>query len=558
MIQENFVKLYENSFKENWDLPVFTDYNSGKTLKYGEFAAEIAKLHLLFEEMGVQKGDKIALIGRNNIPWAITYIATITFGAVIVPILQDFSSNDIHHIINHSDSILLFVGDNIWDLVEEDQLEKVKGIFSLANDSFKVLSKFESEDIEKARERSHHRYNELYKDGFKVEHINYAETSNDDLVLLNYTSGTTGFSKGVMLTGNNLAGNTVFGINSKLHYKGSRCLSFLPLAHAYGCAFDFLVPLAVGTHVTLLGKIPSPKIILEAFAKVKPSLICCVPLVMEKIYRKNIEPQLSKRSMRWAMMIPLLDQAIHRKIREKMIDSFGGEFEQIIIGGAPLNKEVEDFLYKIKFPFTVGYGMTECAPLVSYSHWTDFVPTSCGRVLEGYMEVKIDSTDPKHIPGEILVKGENVMKGYYKNETASKAVLDDDGWLHTGDMGTVSEDDTIFIRGRLKTMILGSSGQNIYPEEIESKLNNLPFVMESLVIERDNKLIGLVYPDYGAADACGLNNSGLIDAMNENLKTLNSEVAPYERLASIDLYPNEFEKTPKRSIKRYLYTNFGK
>ena len=334
-----------------------------------------------------------------------------------------------------------------------------------------------------------------YGSGFKKDDIKYAETSNADLALINYTSGTTGFSKGVMLTGNNLAGNTVFGIRSKLHFKGSKCLSFLPLAHAYGCAFDYLVPLAVGTHITLLGKIPSPKIILEAFAKVKPDLICCVPLVMEKIYRKNIQPQLSKRSVRWALMIPLFDQAIFKKIREKMIDSFGGNFEQIIIGGAPLNKEVEDFLHKIKFPFTVGYGMTECAPLISYTHWSEFIPSSCGRVLEGIMEVKIDSTDPQHIPGEILVRGENVMMGYYKNEEASNAVLDEEGWLHTGDMGTLSEDKTIFIRGRLKTMILGSSGQNIYPEEIESKLNNLPFVMESLVIERDNKLVGLVYPD---------------------------------------------------------------
>ena len=558
MIQQNFVKLYENSFKENWDLPVFTDYNSGRTYTYGEFAAEIAKLHLLFEEMGVKKGDKIALIGRNNIPWAVTYMSVITYGAVIVPILQDFSPNDIHHIVNHSDSLLLFVGDNIWDYVEENELENVKGIFSLASEEYNVLNHFGKDEIIEAKKRAHHRYGELYKGGFKKDDIKDADTSNEDLVLLNYTSGTTGFSKGVMLTGNNLAGNTVFGIKSKLHYKGSRCLSFLPLAHAYGCAFDFLVPLAVGTHVTLLGKIPSPKIILEAFAKVKPSLICCVPLVMEKIYRKNIQPQLAKRSIRWAMMIPLFDQAVCKKIREKMIDSFGGEFEQIIIGGAPLNKEVEDFLHKIKFPFTVGYGMTECAPLVSYTHWSEFIPTSCGRILKGYMEVKIDSTDPLHIPGEIIVKGENVMKGYYKNETATNAVIDEDGWLHTGDMGTLTEDGTIFIRGRLKTMILGSSGQNIYPEEIESKLNNLPFVMESLVIERDNKLVGLVYPDYGAADACGVNNTGLREAMEENLKTLNNEVAPFERLASIELYPNEFEKTPKRSIKRYLYTNFGK
>ena len=558
MIQENFVKLYESGFKENWDMPVFTDYITNKTLTYGEFAAEIAKLHLLFEEMGLKKGDKVSLIGRNNIPWAVTYMAVITYCAVIVPILQDFSSNDTHHIINHSDSSLLFVGDNIWDIIDESELEKVKGIFSTSDIKFSALGQKGKELVNAAKEKAEKRFSEKYGSGFKKDDIKYAETSNADLALINYTSGTTGFSKGVMLTGNNLAGNTVFGIRSKLHFKGSKCLSFLPLAHAYGCAFDYLVPLAVGTHITLLGKIPSPKIILEAFAKVKPDLICCVPLVMEKIYRKNIQPQLSKRSVRWALMIPLFDQAIFKKIREKMIDSFGGNFEQIIIGGAPLNKEVEDFLHKIKFPFTVGYGMTECAPLISYTHWSEFIPSSCGRVLEGIMEVKIDSTDPQHIPGEILVRGENVMMGYYKNEEASNAVLDEEGWLHTGDMGTLSEDKTIFIRGRLKTMILGSSGQNIYPEEIESKLNNLPFVMESLVIERDNKLVGLVYPDYGAADACGISNDDLKAAMCENLKTLNSEVAPYERLSAIELYPNEFEKTPKKSIKRYLYTNFGK
>lgn len=553
MIQQNFIKLYENSFKENWDLPAFSDYTDKTTYTYAQFAEEIARLHLLFDEMKLKKGDKVALIGRNNIEWATVYMAVVTYGAVIVPILQDFTPNDIHHIVNHSDSVLLFTGDNIWENLEEEQFENLNGIFSLTD--FRVLNQHNSSKIMQAQKKAAETFKTRYPNGFTKEDIHYADASNEEIVLINYTSGTTGFSKGVILTGNNLAGNAVFGINSRLHFKGSRCLSFLPLAHAYGCAFDYLVPLAVGTHITLLGKIPSPKIILDAFAQVKPHLICCVPLVMEKIYKKNILPQLNKRTMRWALNIPLLDQTIYKKIRQKMVESFGGNFEQIIIGGAPLNKEVEDFLYKIKFPFTIGYGMTECGPLISYTHWSEFIPGSAGRILPEIMQVKIDSPEPQSIPGEILIKGENVMQGYYKNEEATNAVLDKEGWLHTGDMGTVDFDDTIFIRGRSKTMILGASGQNIYPEEIEAKLNNLPFVLESLIIEKDGKLVALVYPDYGAADGFGLSPDDLPIAMEENRKTLNKLVAPYESVSAIRLYPTEFEKTPKKSIKRYLYNS---
>ncbi|MDO5571974.1 MAG: AMP-binding protein [Bacteroidales bacterium] len=553
MIQENFIKLYESSFKENWDLPAFTDYTDKTTLNYSDFAQEIAKLHILFEQMGVNKGDKISLIGRNNIQWATTYMSVITYGAVIVPILQDFNPNDIHHIVNHSDSKLLFVGDNIWETLEEEELENIDGIFSLTD--YRSLSQHKGSKPFEAVSNIEKIFHKKYETGFSKENIKYADCSNSELVLINYTSGTTGFSKGVMLSGNNLGGNTVFGIRQKLHFKGSRCLSFLPLAHAYGCAFDYLVPLAVGTHITLLGKIPSPKIILQAFEEVKPHLICSVPLVLEKIYKKTILPQLNKRTLRWALNIPILDQQIYKKIRAKMVESFGGVFEQIIIGGAPLNKEVEEFLYKIKFPFTVGYGMTECGPLISYTHHSEFIPCSAGKPLNGFMEVKIDSNEPQVIPGEILVKGENVMMGYYKNEEATNSVLDSDGWLHTGDMGTVDINGTIFIRGRSKTMILGSSGQNIYPEEIESKLNNLPFVMESLVIEKNGKLVALVYPDYGSADSFGLAHEDLPIAMEENRKNLNKTVAPYETVSSIRLYPTEFEKTPKKSIKRYLYSS---
>jgi Long-chain acyl-CoA synthetases (AMP-forming) len=553
MIKQNFIKLYESSFRENWDLPAFTDYSDKTTLNYSDFAKEIAKLHILFQQMGVNKGDKISLIGRNNIQWATTYMSVITYGAVIVPILQDFTPNDIHHIINHSDSKLLFVGDNIWETLEEEELETVTGIFSLKD--YHSLSQNKGTKAYEIVSKLDDLFNEKYPNGFTKEDIIYADCSNADLVLLNYTSGTTGFSKGVILSGNNLAGNTVFGIQQKLHFRGSRCLSFLPLAHAYGCAFDYLVPLAVGTHVTLLGKIPSPKIILQAFGEVKPHLICSVPLVLEKIYKKTILPQINKRTLRWALNIPIIDQQIYKKIRTKMVESFGGIFEQIIIGGAPLNKEVEEFLYKIKFPFTVGYGMTECGPLISYTPHTEFIPCSAGKALEGFMQVKIDSPEPNFIPGEILVKGENVMMGYYKNEEATNNVLDKDGWLHTGDMGTVDADNTIFIRGRSKTMILGPSGQNIYPEEIESKLNNLPFVMESLVLEKNGKLVALVYPDYSSADSFGLAHEDLPIAMEENRKTLNKTVAPYESISSIRLYPTEFEKTPKKSIKRYLYNS---
>ncbi len=553
MIQTNFIKLYETSFKDNWELPALTDYSTKENMSYGDFAKEIARLHILFDELKLKKGDKVALIGRNNIPWATAYMAVITYGAVIVPILQEFRPNDIHHIVNHSDATLFFVGDNIWENLEEEKLEHLHAVFSL-ND-LSVLGQRNSKKINQIKEKADHIFEERYKDGFSKEDIVYAETSNKDLVLINYTSGTTGFSKGVMLTGNNLAGNTTFGIDSRLHYRGSRCLSFLPLAHAYGCAFDYLVPLAVGTHITLLGKIPSPKIILKAFEEVKPHLVLSVPLVLEKIYRNIILPQISKTSAKIALALPLVGKQVHKAIRQKLVDSFGGNFEQVVIGGAPLNKEVEDFLYKIKFPFTVGYGMTECGPLISYTHHSEFIQGSAGRILPKIMHVKIDSSNPKNIPGEILIKGENVMMGYYKNEEATAEVIDADGWLHTGDMGTVDFEDTIFIRGRSKSMILGPSGQNIYPEEIEAKMNNMPYVMESLVVEHNGKLVALICPDYGLADTDRLDHHKLAAIMEENRKQINKEVAPYENISAIKIYPSEFEKTPKKSIKRFLYTS---
>lgn len=555
MIEENFIKIYEKSFKENWDLPALTDYNTRETFTYGEVAEQIARLHLLFKYCQIRRGDKIALVGRNTPRWCIAFMATVSYGAIIVPILQDFNANDVQHIVNHSDSVLLFAGDLIWENLEVDKLSQLRATISLVD--YTCLDQRDGECITQCLGDMDKLFKKAYPKGFTRDDVRFAELTNDKVILINYTSGTTGFSKGVMLTGNNLGGNVCFGISSKLHFSGSKCLSFLPLAHAYGCAFDLLVPLAVGTHITLLGKIPSPKILLKALEEVKPNLIICVPLILEKIYRKQILPMLNKRPLKWALNVPLLDSRIYGQIRKKLVDAFGGRFEQVIVGGAPLNAEVEAFLHRIKFPFTVGYGMTECGPLISYTHHSEFIPRSSGRILEGYMQVKIDSSDPELIPGEICVRGENVMAGYYKNQEATEKVIDKDGWLHTGDMGTVNNDDTIFIKGRYKTMILGASGQNIYPEEIESKLNNMPFIMESLVIEKDGRLVALVYPDYEAVDDYGIANEDLPVAMEEIRKNLNKEVAPYEQIAKIHLYPTEFEKTPKRSIKRYLYTNFS-
>jgi len=550
MLEQNLIRIYERSFCDNRELPALTDYFKKETFSYFEMAKAIAKLHLLFRECRIERGDKIALLGRNNPRWCIAYLATITYGAVIVPILQDFSPNDIQHIINHSDSKLLFIGDAHWDVIDTDNIENVKAAFSLTD--FRCIFDRKGNSIKKFQQEINRHYRKKYPKGFTTDNIVYPEIGNNEVAVLNYTSGTTGFSKGVMITINNLTGNVVFG-TGKIHFRASRGLSFLPLAHTYGCMFDLLLPMSTGSHITLLGKTPAPKVLLEAAAEVKPDVIICVPLIVEKIYRKMIKPQLGKGMVRMAMKLPLLDATINAKIRNGLIEAFGGQAEQIIIGGAPLNGEIEEFLHKIKFPFTVGYGMTECAPLISYTNYKYFIPASCGQVLKGFMEVRIDSPDPYNIPGEICVRGENVMKGYYKNQQATDEIFTHDGWLLTGDIGTVNSEDTIFIRGRSKTMILGASGQNIYPEEIESKLNNMRCVMESLVVERDGKLVALVYPDYEQADYEGVSHGQMQAVMDENLAVLNTIVAPYEQIIAIILWPNEFEKTPKKSIKRYLY-----
>lgn len=548
---DNFIKIYENSFRESWDLPALTNYITGKTQTYGELARDIAMIHLFFESAGIRKGAKIALCGKDSPEWVLVYMAAVTYGAVIVPILSEFNPVDVAHIVNHSGAELLFISQSIWEHIEPDALLKVKGVLKL--EDWELLDEKDGETMAKKLNSLREEFNRRYPDGFKAEDIRYADRENSELVEINYTSGTTGFSKGVMLTGENLAGNVCFGRDTKLHYRGSRALAFLPLAHAYGCAFDMLTPLAVGSHITLLGKMPSPRILLKALSEVKPNLIICVPLILEKIYKNQILPMLSKGAVRWTLAVPLLDNLVYAKIRKKLVDAFGGEFEEVIVGGAPLNHEVEEFLHKIKFPFTEGYGMTECGPLISYTPWREFIPGSSGRTLP-IMESKIESPDPENIPGEICVRGTNVMRGYYKNQEATRKVLDKDGWLHTGDMGTRSADGTLFLRGRSKTMILSASGQNIYPEEIEAKLNNMPFVAESLVVERDGKLVALVYPDYDALDRLDVSIEDRDMKMEEVRNDLNKLLAPYEQISKIVLMPHEFEKTPKRSIKRFLYT----
>lgn len=554
--EEDLLDIYARSFRENWDLPALSTYGSqDPVLTYGDFAEKVARIHLYYEYAGIKPGSKVALLGKNTVSWVTVYMATVTYGAVIVPILADFNVADAQHIINHSGAELLLVQEDKWEQMDFTELKYVNAAISLK--SLEVLAERDGEHKLTALKRSlSERFSERYPEGFRREDVKYGRFPKDNIAEINYTSGTTGFSKGVMLTLDNLCGNVVFGMKQNLHFSGSRCLAMLPLAHAYGCAFDMLVPLAAGTHITLFPKTPTPRLLLSALAEVRPNLVILVPLILEKIYRKQIVPMITSRPISWALMVPLLDSVIFSRIRSKLIEAFGGEFKEVIVGGAPLNSEVEQFLHKIKFPFTVGYGMTECAPLISYAPFGEFIPGSSGRVLPN-MEVRIDSSDPKSVPGEICVRGQNEMKGYYCNPEATEAAIDAEGWLHTGDMGIVDDNRMLFIKGRCKTMILTASGQNIYPEEIEAKLNNMPYVNESLVLQRGSGLEALVHPDYERMDADSLNNADLPRVMEENRVELNKMVAPYEQIQAIKVVPDEFEKTPKKSIKRYLYTDAG-
>ena len=556
--QWNFVKIYERSLRANWDREAVTDYGTDKTLTYGQLAEQIAKLHIIFRSCGIRKNDRIALMGRNNSNWITVYLASVLYGATIVPILQDFRPNDALHIINHSESKLLFISDSIWEGLDIEQMLDVEVVFSLTDFHLlaTVLNGSGASRIDFTWQAVEDVYRDHFPNGLQAADVHFDERSNVDIASINYTSGTTGFSKGVLTPCNALAGNIKLAFDSGLIFPGCRHVAFLPLAHAYGCAFDLLSCLAAGGHTYLIGRTPAPKVLLKAFAEVKPTTILTVPLVLEKIYKKMIVPHISTGPISWVLKVPLLDEVVYKKICDSLVQAFGGSFREVIVGGAPLNPEVEAFLHRIKFPFTVGYGMTECAPLISYIPATAFRVGSCGKALEGLMEARISNPDSQGI-GEIEVRGENVMQGYYKNQEATQGIFTVDGWLKTGDLGTIDSDGYLYIKGRNKTMMLGANGQNIYPEEIEAKLNNMPFVLESLVIQHEGKLIALVCPNFEEVDAANMNREQVEAQMETNRKWVNEQLAAYEQIARIKLFQHEFEKTPKKSIKRFLYTSIS-
>ncbi len=544
---ESLVPVLGESLRRNWNRPALADWG-GSSLTYGQVADEIARLHELFRLCHVVPGDKIALLGRNSASWAVVWLATVTYGAVIVPILPDFRPDDVHHIVNHSDAVLLFVGDSLFAPLDADQLRGVAAVLSLADTRLLHCRKDSlAKSLEvAARSPRGRRFHD-------PEQFRLADIESGRLAAIVYTSGTTGFSKGVMLPHRSLLANVVFAREHMPLEPGDTIVSFLPLAHAFGCAFEFLFPFASGCAITFLAQTPSPKVILDAFGAVKPRLILSVPLVIEKIYAKRIAPALEKETTKLLMRIPPVRRILQRKIREKLVAVFGGRFREIVIGGAALNPGVERFFQEIGFPFTCGYGMTECGPLISYSGWREHEPGGVGKKVDT-LEVRIDSPDPLRTPGEILVRGVNVMEGYYKNPEATAAAIDADGWLHTGDLGVQGEAGTIFIRGRSKTLILGPSGQNIYPEEIEAKLNSLPFVGESLVIERNGRLFALVYPDLERVDQMRIGEQELVQRMEKNRLAVNRLLPSYAAIARIDVYSEEFQKTPTKKIKRFLYS----
>ena len=547
----SFNELIEKSVIEHWDLDALTDYK-GKTLQYHDVARKIEKIHIMFEASGVQKGDRIALCGRNSSMWAAAFLATLTYGAVAVPVLHEFTPEQIHNIVNHSESKILFVGDVVATEIDATKMPALEGIIYLPDLSL-TLSR--TEKLTYAREHLNEMFGKKYPKYFRPEHVHYyREQSPDELALINYTSGTTGNSKGVMIPYRAMWSNadfarSVLGATVK---PGSHIISILPMAHMYGMAFELIFEFIAGAHVFYLTRMPSPAIIAQALAEVKPALMIAVPLIIEKIIRKRVFPKIQTNRMKLLLNTPVIQKKVKEKICEQVMQAFGGNIYQVIIGGAALNREIEMFLKDINFPFTVGYGATECAPIIGYSDWKDFVPTSCGKPAL-HQEVRIDCVDPENVPGEILTKGPNVLLGYYKNEEATRQVLDADGWFHTGDLGTMDADQNIYIKGRSKNMLLGSNGQNIYPEEIEDKLNSLPLVSECLVVQRGEKLVGLVYPDLEEAKELGLNDADIKNLMEENRKKLNELTPAYCKLSDIEILNEEFIKTPKRSIKRYLY-----
>lgn len=547
----SYNELIEKSIVSNWEKDALTDFK-GATLQYHDVARKIEKLHIIFESSGVQKGDKIALCGRNSSSWAVAFLATLTYGAVAVPILHEFTADQIHNIVNHSEAKLLFVGDYVATVIDQTKMPHLEGIIYLPDYSL-VISR--TDKLTYAREHLNELFGKKYPKYFRKEHVNYyKEQSPDELALINYTSGTTGFSKGVMVPYRALWSNYDFAMTvlGKIIKKGNNVISILPMAHMYGMAFEFMFEFIFGCHVFYLTRVPSPAIIAAAFAEVKPAIIIAVPLVIEKIIRKKVFPKIQNNRMRLLLNMPVVNKKVNQKICDQVVKAFGGNFYEIIVGGAAFNQEVEQFLKRIGFPYTVGYGATECAPIICYADYHDFAPGSCGKPVV-HMEVKIDSPDPENVPGEILARGLNVMLGYYKNEEATAQTLDSEGWYHTGDLGTMDADGNVYIKGRSKNMLLGANGQNIYPEEIEDRLNSMAMVNECVVVQRGEKLVGLVYPDFDEAATMRLNDSDLEGIMEQNRQELNSTQPAYCKLAAIEIVKEEFEKTPKKSIKRYLY-----
>jgi long-chain acyl-CoA synthetase len=550
MIQENFIKLYEDSFKLNWDLPAISDYQ-GPEYTYAQMSEKIVKQHMLFEQAGIKRGDKIALFGKNSANWAVSFMAVMTYGAVAVPILSDFKPVDAMNIIDHSDSVMLFVDKQLFEGLDEKKMKDLVSVFLL--DDFSIPEGSTPKKIREINDGIDEAFSAKYPDGFKKDDLKFAEVDNSELVEINYTSGTTGFSKGVMLSANSLAANVTYAQRSIELNSGDKMLAVLPMAHCYGCAFDCLFPLTKGVHVTILGKIPATPLLLKAYGEIKPHLILFIPLFFEKLYKKRLLPKISKAPMSILLKIPGINNILHGVLRKKLVDTFGGRFREVVLGGAPLSAEVEAFFRKIKFPFTIGYGMTECGPLISYDGWRTSRPASSGKILD-VAELKIDSSDPYNEVGEIMVRGEVLMDGYYKNEEATKATIDKEGWLHTGDLGVTDAEGYIYIRGRSKSMLLGPSGQNIYPEEIEAQLNNLPYIAETVVLMNDDhRLEALVYPDFEAAKADGVEDQ-LAEKMEENRREINSHLKSYEGILKMHIHEEEFIKTPKRSIKRFLYS----
>lgn len=548
-MEKSFIAFVEESIKKHWDLDALTDYK-GATLQYKDVARKIEKLHILLAESGIKPGDKVAVCGRNSSHWGVAFLAILTYGAVAVPILHEFKADNIHNIVNHSEARLLFVGDVVWEPLNEAEMPLLEGIILMTDFTLLVCR---SKQLEYAREHLNELFGKKFPRNFRREHVSYRRDNPEELAVINYTSGTTSFSKGVMLPYRSLWANTQFAFDVLTLKPGDRIVSMLPMAHMYGLAFEFLYEVACGCHVFFLTRMPSPKIIFQAFADVKPHIVIAVPLIIEKIIKKNVLPELETLKMKVLLKVPIINDKIKAAVREQMIQGFGGNFYEVIIGGAAFNQEVEKLLKSIDFPYTVGYGMTECGPIICYEDWKRFKPGSCGKAAPR-MEVRIDSPDPQNIVGEILTRGDNVMLGYYKNPEATAQILDADGWLHTGDLGVMDEEGNVTIKGRSKNMLLGPSGQNIYPEEIEEKLNNLPFVAECIVIQQnDNKLVALIYPDFEDAYSQGMSDSDIEAAMEENRTTLNAELPAYSQISRIKIYPEEFEKTPKKSIKRFLY-----